>query len=262
MAKLVNTDLDFGGVAKVTNLAAPSSAADAATKGYVDSAVEGLNWKDSARVSTQGNLNLSSPGAAIDGVTLSNGDRVLVRAQTAEAENGIYIFNGAASAMTRAADASTGDELEQATVTIEEGTDAGATFRQTEIDITLDTDDVLFTAFGTAAPSASESTAGLIEIATQAETDAGADDARAITPSKLANWSGRRRKHAANFGDNSATQYDITHNFDTLDVVVSIFRNSDGKEVLCEITRTNSNTVRINTAAAVATNAYRAVILG
>lgn len=262
MAKIVNTDLDFGGVARITGLLTPADAAEPATKGYVDSAVEGLAWKDSARVSTQGNINLSSPGSAIDGVTLSNGDRVLVRMQTDETQNGIYIFNGAASAMTRAPDANTAAELEQATITVEEGTDAGATFRQTQVNFTLDTDDVLFTAFGTAAPSASESTAGIIEIATQTETNTGSDDARAITPAKLAAWSGRKLKYAANFGDGSATQYDLTHNLGTLDVQVSIFRNSDGAEVLCQITRTNTNTVRVNVAAAPASNAYRAVILG
>lgn len=37
---------------------------------------------------------------------------------------------------------------------------------------------------------ASETNAGIIEIATQAETDAGTDDARAVTPAKLANYSG------------------------------------------------------------------------
>lgn len=262
MAKIVNTDLDFGGVARITGLLTPADAAEPATKGYVDSAVEGLAWKDSARVSTQGNINLSSPGSAIDGVTLSNGDRVLVRMQTDESQNGVYIFNGAASAMTRAPDASTAAELEQATITIEEGTDAGATFRQTQVNFTLGTDDVLFTAFGTAAPSASESTAGIIEIATQTETNTGSDDARAITPAKLAAWSGRKLKYAADFGDGSGTQFDITHNLGTLDVQVSIFRKSDGAEVLCQITRTNTNTVRVNTAAAVASNAYRAVILG
>ena len=36
MSKKVLTDLDFQGVSKATNLPAPASASDAATKGYVD----------------------------------------------------------------------------------------------------------------------------------------------------------------------------------------------------------------------------------
>ena len=62
---------------------------------------------------------------------------MLVRAQTSGAENGIYVWNGAATPMTRALDASTFDELEQATTTVEEGTSAGTTYRQTAVNGTL-----------------------------------------------------------------------------------------------------------------------------
>jgi hypothetical protein len=263
MARLVASDLDFGGVAKATGLPAPSDSSDAATKGYVDSAVEGLAWKDSCRVATQSNINLSSPGAAIDGIPLSSGDRVLVRSQTAEAENGLYIWNGAASAMTRALDASTADELEQAVVTVEEGTSAGATYRQTAVNFTLGSDPVAWTTFGTAAGAASESSAGIAEIATQTETDTGTDDARFVTPAKLAAWSGRIKKYAANIGDGSNTQYDVTHNLGTRDVQIGVYRNSGSyDEIICEMSRPDTNTVRLNFAAAPSSNAYRVVVLG
>lgn len=256
------SNLDFNSQAKAVNLPDPSSAQDAATKAYVDSAVEGLAWKDGARVATQANLNLASPGATIDGIAMAANDRVLVRSQSTAAENGLYIWNGAAVAMTRAADASTFAELEQAVTTVEEGTSAGATFRQTAVNGTLGSSAVTWTAFGTAAPAASETTAGVLEIATQAETDTGSDDARAVSPLKLATWAGRKLKYSATFGDGSATQYDLTHNLNTLDVQVQVYRVSDGATVIADMTRLNANTVRINTAAAVASNALRAVILG
>ncbi len=262
MPRFVNADLDFGGVSRILNLPTPSSATEPATRGYVDSAIEGLAWKDSVRVATQSNINLSSPGATIDGITMAVNDRVLVRSQTTASENGIYVWNGAAVAMTRALDASTAAELEQAVVTVEEGTSAGATFRQTAVNFTLDTDPVQWTSFGTSAPAATETTAGIAEIATQSETDAGTDDQRIVTPLKLANWSGRIRKYTTNIGDGSATQYTVTHNLNTRDVHVAVYRNSGNyDEVFVDIEHTTVNAVTIRFSSAPSSNAFRVVVL-
>lgn len=256
-------DLDFNSVAKAINLPTPTAAGDVANKAYVDAQIEGLAWKDGCRVSTQGDLNLASPGATIDGISMTAGDRVLVRQQSTASQNGIYIWNGAATPATRAADASTSDELEAAVVTVEEGTDAETTWRQTEVNFTLDSGDVTWSSFGTSAPSASETTAGVIEIATQSETNTGTDDARAITPDKLANWSGRKLKHNADVGDGGATQYDITHNFGTRDVIIQVRRNSGNYDVVgCDMRALDTNTVRLVFAAAPTSNQFRVIILG
>lgn len=264
MAKLINTTYDFGGLGgKVTGLPTPVDPSDAATKSYTDSLVEGLAWKDNVRVAATGNVNLASPGATIDGVAMALNEAFLAPSQTAPAENGIYVWNGAAVPATRRVDANTADELESAVVTVDEGTSAGSTYRQTAVNFTLDTDPITFTSFGTTAPPASETTAGLIEIATQAETDTGTDDLRAITPEKLANWSGRARRHSATIGDGSATQIDVTHNFNTRDVVVSVRRDSGNyDDVECDISRPSVNAVRFNFASAPATDAYRVTIIG
>lgn len=257
----MKSNLDFENASKIINLPNPASAQDAATKAYVDSAIEGVAWKDSVRVSTQGNINLSSPGASIDSISLSSGDRVLVRSQTSQPENGIYIWNGAASAMTRAADASTAAELEQAITTVEEGTDAGASFRQTQVNFTLDTGNVIWTSFGTGAPSASETTAGIAEIATQAETDTGTDDTHFVTPLKAKTASWRVKKFTATIGDSSATQFDVTHNFNSDDVVVEVYDASTKATVLCDVKRQTANAVRLNFTSAPATNGMKVVIL-
>lgn len=263
MARKFFTDLDLQSVSKVINVPSPTAAGDAVPKSYVDSAVEGLAWKDSARVGTQSNLNLSSPGATIDGITMVSQDRVLVRNQSTQSQNGIYVWNGSAVALTRSLDASTFAELEQAIITVEEGTDAGTTWRQTQINGVIDTNNVIFTSFAAAAPAASETTAGIAELATQAEVDAGTDDARIITPLKLATWSGRIRKYAASFGDGTATSYVITHNFNTRDVTVVVFPNSGTyDDVEVDVGRTSVNAVTLVFATAPSSNAYRVVVIG
>lgn len=263
MATAIRSDLDFVDVSRILNLPAPADLDEPARLRDLNSAVEGLSWKDSCRVSTQGNTDLSSPGATIDGVSMVAGDRVLVRAQTSAPANGIYIWNGAASAMTRALDCSTAAELEQAVTTVEEGTNAGTTWRQTSVNFTLDSGNVVWAAFGTAAASASETTAGIAELATQAETDAGTDDARIVTPLKLKTWSLRIRKHAADIGDGAATQYDVTHNFGTRDVQVQVRANADPWDYpIVQIGALTTNAVRITFASAPTTNQFRVIILG
>jgi len=261
MAKPVLSNLDFVNAAKIVNLPDPSAAQDAATKAYVDSAVEGLAWKDSCRVSAQVNVTVASPGATIDGVTMAVNDRFLLPAQTAPAENGIYVWNGAAVAATRALDANTAAELEQAVTTVEEGTSAGASFRQTAVNFALGSGAVAWTAFGTAASNASTVTIGISRFGTQAEVDAGSLTNVGVAPSTLAAWSARPKRFASSFGDGSATQYDIAHNLNTVDCHVEIVRVSDGVTVWCDVTRTTVNNVRLNFAVAPSTNQYRCVVV-
>jgi hypothetical protein len=211
-------------------------------------------------VASQGNLNLAAPGASVDGIAMAANDRVLIRAQSAAADNGVYIWNGPAVPMTRALDASTFDELEQAVVTVEEGTSAAATFRQTVVNGTLGSTSITWTSFGTSAPAATETTAGIAEVATQAETDAGTDDARIVTPAKLANWATRPRRIAETFGDGSATSYTVNHNFNTRDYQEQVYLTSGNfDEVICEVERgLNAVTLIFNTAPAL--NAMRVVV--
>ena len=92
------------------------------------------------RVAAGANVNLASPGAVIDGINLSVGNRVLLNAQTSAADNGVYIWNGPTNPMTRSTDADSGAELTQASVSVIEGTYAGLDLRQTLAVVAVDVD--------------------------------------------------------------------------------------------------------------------------
>lgn len=121
----------------------PSNSSHAATKAYVDAVAAGArSVKAACRVATTADIDLDSAPASIDGVTLAADDRVLVKDQTTGQENGIYVFNGTGSAMTRADDFdSTGDISSGILVTVSEGTGNADTLwlLTTNDPITLDT---------------------------------------------------------------------------------------------------------------------------
>ena len=109
-------------------------------KSYVDAVANGLDVKASVRVATTANLagsynngngtiTASSNGAiSVDGVTLSVNDRVLVKDQTTQTQNGFYKVTatgsgGAAFVLTRTPDADAASELTGGAFTfVEEGT--------------------------------------------------------------------------------------------------------------------------------------------
>lgn len=105
---------------KITSLADPTNAQDAATKNYVDNVAQGLDVKASCVVATTTNITLSG-AQTIDGVSVVAGDRVLVKNQSTASQNGIYVV--AAGAWARSSDTNTYEELVSAFVFVEEGTD-------------------------------------------------------------------------------------------------------------------------------------------
>lgn len=139
-------DVSFNSV-KITNLAAPTSDNDAATKAYVDAARMGLDVKQSVRVATTENITLSGT-QTIDGVSVTDGDRVLVKNQSTGSENGIYVV--AAGSWSRASDADSGSEVTAGLFTfVSEGSvnsDSGWVLTTNDV-ITLGTTSLVFVQF-------------------------------------------------------------------------------------------------------------------
>ena len=92
----------------------PATALGAATKQYVDSIAEGLHVHASVVAATTANITLATDvenGDTLDGVTLATGNRILVKNQTTQSENGIYIV-AASGAPSRATDFDTAAEID------------------------------------------------------------------------------------------------------------------------------------------------------
>ena len=127
----------------LSGLADPSGEQDAATKKYVDSTAQGLDTKASVKAASTANLAATyANGTAGDGATLTNsgaqaafsldgdaiasGGRVLIKDQTAAAQNGIYEVTTVGSAssnwvLTRTADMDSASEIPSAYCFVEGG---------------------------------------------------------------------------------------------------------------------------------------------
>lgn len=140
---------------KITNLADPTNAGDVTNKSYVDGVAQGLDIKDSVRATTDGsNVDLTSTTDPnpIDGVTLADGDRVLLKDQTTDSENGIYDAVTATdpTTWTRSGDFDSDSEVTAGAFTfVAEGTSYADTGWVVSSDdpIAVGTDPILFTQF-------------------------------------------------------------------------------------------------------------------
>lgn len=156
--------------------------------GESDVLIGEVGKRRTVRAATTANITISTAlnnGDALDGVTLATGDLVLVKNQSTAAENGIYVV-GATPA--RAPDYNAYDEHPGALVTVQEGTTNADTLWQCTSNKggALGTDSIVWTAFTGSGSAASDTAAGIVELATDAEAETGTDTARAVTPANAA----------------------------------------------------------------------------
>lgn len=129
---------------KITSLATPTADADAANKGYVDSVAQGIDVKASCIVATaaalptvtyaNGTLGFGATLTAsavgiltVDDIATLLGDRILVKDQATQLQNGIYTVTTAGTAivafvLTRAVDMDQAAEFVSAFTFVEKGT--------------------------------------------------------------------------------------------------------------------------------------------
>lgn len=103
--------------------------------------------------------------------------------------------------------------------------------------------------------------AGIVRLATNAETATGASTVIAVTPAGLKSvLDTRLNAYVANFGDGSTTNFTITHALNTTDVMVFVQEISTKAFIECDIKAPSSTTVSVGVNVAPANNAYRVLI--
>lgn len=144
---------------KITGLLDPTNPQEGATKNYVDTQTSaitsGLVLKGSVRAATSVNTTLSAPGATIDGLTAANGEIFMLMGQSTASQNGPWVFNGAAAAMTRPTNWTSGTTATIGSFwDVREGTNADTFVLMVTVGaITIDTTSVTFVVRGSAAAS-------------------------------------------------------------------------------------------------------------
>lgn len=110
------------------------------------------DWVTPVRVATTANGVLATAyenGDTVDDIVLATGDRILLKNQTTQTENGIYVV-AASGAPTRATDADSTAELDNLIVEVTEGTaSAGKFFTQNTATPTIGVSNIVFAEFTT-----------------------------------------------------------------------------------------------------------------
>lgn len=245
---------------RLVNLADGTGATDAVTKQQLDAAIRGFSWKQAVRAASTGNVTIATglnSGDTLDGVTLADGDRVLLKDQTTGSQNGIYVV-GASPA--RALDADSSAEIDSMTVTVESGTvNADRVYTLSTDNPTLDTTALVYVQVGggggtyVAGNGLTESPAGTFNVGQGTGITVNADDV-AINTSVVT------RKYAADCAATTNPQT-FTHALGT-DIEVHVWEGNT--KVYPDITKsaTSGGQVTIDWGSAPTAAQYRVVVQG
>jgi predicted heme/steroid binding protein len=198
------TTVNKGGDTMLGNLilnANPTLPLQAATKDYIDTLINGIDWKQAATAGTvsalptyavtgsgqilTGTSNGAIPSSTTDGVTLVAGNRVLVKNETSTLapNNGIYVVtqvgNGSTPfILTRSDDANTPSEISEATLSVSGGSTLSNTqwhCNPASVPVVIGTTNITFAQIGSGTYTAGSGltlTGNVFSITTNGVTDA------------------------------------------------------------------------------------------
>jgi len=292
MATKVANGLDLQ-AQRIVSVADPSAAQDVATKAYVDNIAAGLAWKKEVVVATTANGALATAFAnsqTIDGYTLVTGDRILLKNQTTQTENGLYVV-AVSGAPTRAVDANTTSGLQSATVSVVKGTvNKDTSWTQTADDPTVGTTNLVFAQFGAgnvytagngltgtttfsvlANGSSIDVSSSGVKIADAAAgsgltASAGVLNVGATTGITVAadtigvDYAVTATRYSTTVGDGSSLSYVLTHGLTNKNVQVVLYETTAGNAWIPDVTARTTTTVTLGFAVAPTSSFFTAVI--
>lgn len=263
MAYKVLGGVDNGGQ-RLINVANPTQATDAVNLQTLQDQINARSPKDDVVVRVNTNVNLASPGATLDGITMSAGMRFIASGQTTGSQNGIYVWNGAAVAATRAPDADTIQKLSGAVVAVQRGTDEDKLFLVTNDDTdTLGTTTINFVQTGTGTTYTADANGGLqltgTVFALKPDTSGNGSGLLITASGVKVDETAFGRGFAANCVATTNPQT-VTHNLNTLDVIVEVVEVATGATVQADVTRTGVNAVSVNFGGAPTAGQYRTLV--
>jgi hypothetical protein len=255
---------------KITGLGNPTSDQDAATKYYVDQAVQGLTWKAAANLlstvnvaltGSTGTLNIDTYGAL---TSADSGYRIVLTNQTTDTEDGIYVYtdNGTSYTLSRSTDGNPYSELIGASIYIQEGTTKASTsWVQSNHYLTSFAGQNWVQIAGPGTLTAGNGI-NITSNVVSAVVESGAG--LSLSGSGLAiDTAVVVRKYSASVGDGTNTTYTVTHNLGTRDVQVTVYDNSSPyAEVMVDVQHSSTTAIAVLFSVAPTSNQYRVVVQG